>query len=321
MAKTPTLGKWEIIRNVFKTKSNISIALSPAAITIHTDSGDAEEIRSTLDPESKITLGNLSPVRLSPNPFFGINLDQMGLDGDTISMEWTNYNPSAFVNPSSSPAHSGGYTMQHLNQQQHPHQQQLPIVCLSSGDSGGAQQQYHPNHSQSQLLADVVGNGNLSNGCDITFINVDQLNMEQLKTECILSDDHQLCQNSSTRQHFHHFPSHHHHDVEIPSSDHRPNNTTHDLHDGLDVPNDEYQTIRVDESQQQQLHSQQSTTAFQYHQCSSMLDFSPFGWINDRQITPPPLSLAVSVDEEHHQILSISSHRNDTEEKDLSQQY
>lgn len=310
------------------------LALSPAAITILTDNGDSDEIRSTLDPESKITLGNLSPVRLSPNPFFGINLDQMGLDGDTISMEWTNYNPSAFGNQASPPNHSGGYSSLHqINQQpQHSHQQQQPqhlpnILCLSSGDSSSNHQFQH-SHSQTQLLSDVVvGNGSLSNGCDITFINVDQLNMDQLKTECILSEDQQCQSNNlhSSQQQFHHLATQnqmgHHSELRLA------NNTTNDLNDELDVANDEYQTIRIDDSQHQNLHSQHSN-AFQYnHQCPSMLDFNPFGWITDRQITPPP-SLAASVVEQHQQQPQhsgglSSSGRCDTDEKAniISHQY
>lgn len=282
------------------------LALSPAAITILTDTGDPEEIRSTLDPESKITMGNLSPVRLSPNPFFGINLDQMGLDSDTISMEWTNYNPSAFVTQSTSPAHSSvGYSagVHHLGQPQQHHQQHQqqhqPVVCQqSTADTSigmQQQQQHHHNHThQSHLLSDLG-----SNVCDVTFINVDQLNMEQLKTEFILSDDHP-CQNIVTRQQqqqlqFQQMPpaaAAHHLDSQL--LEHRLTDGTGHEGDALDGPDDEYQSICSLDNSQHQMNVQQQQSSnvaagFQYNHCSSMLDFNHFGWITDRPITPPSM--------------------------------
>lgn len=203
----------------------------------------------------------------------------------------------------------------HLSQQQH--HQHMPSVCLSSGDAASTSVEnhnynhhhHHSHHGHSQTDDDVGGGGggNLSNGCDITFINVDQLNMEQLKTECILNEDlnsiirqqqqfhhHQHLPTSTSSANHHLLGTHHHH--------HRSSNTpNNDLNDALDAPNDEYQPIgSVDEPssndhhhQHQQLHqhSQHITNnAFQYHhQCpSSMMDFNPFGWLIDRQITPPP---------------------------------
>lgn len=263
----------------------------------------------------------------------------MGLDGDTISMEWTNYNPSAFVNQSTSPVHSAdGYSsMHHLNhqQQQHPHQQQqhqLPTICLSSssGDTTDVHHLYHTNNNtQTQLLPDAIGSGSLSNGCDITFINIDQLNMEQLKTECILSEDNH--QNCLARHQMQHLPSHHqhhqnqHHHQDGSHLEHRMMNITpNDMPDGLDVPNDEYQTIRVDDSHQQEqlIHSQHSN-AFQYHHhcTSSILDFHPFGWITDRSNTPPSvLETSVQVEQVRHSS-GASSGREDADEKNLNQQY
>lgn len=292
-----------------------------------TDSGDPDEIRSTLDPESKITLGNLSPVHLSPNPFFGINLDQMGLDGDTISMEWTNYNPSAFVAQSTSPSHSGGvYAIHHNNnqqqQQQHQQQMQLPIVCLSSGDV----HQHHNNHSHSHLLSDSgSGNGGLANGCDITFINVDQLHMEQLKTECILNDE-LPCQTIDTRA----FQSHSHSHLD-PLSQLQTNSgeldgedtpTNHQamskyVVDGLGQ-DDDYQSIRVDHQQHQHLQTQQ-TAAYQYHHCPTMLDFNHFGWITDRSATPPPMH--VPAEQGHGGSESVSNEEETGLDKELTHQY
>lgn len=49
--------------------------------------------QTTLDPEGKISLGNLSPGRLSPNIFLGL-LDHPMLEKNNLALEWTNFNPS-----------------------------------------------------------------------------------------------------------------------------------------------------------------------------------------------------------------------------------
>lgn len=77
-------------------------ALSPTTAHITAD------IQNTLDPESKITLGNLSPVRLSPNIFLGITLDHIGGTSPTghgggahtshstcATLDWSAYTSSA----------------------------------------------------------------------------------------------------------------------------------------------------------------------------------------------------------------------------------
>lgn len=57
--------------------------MSPSAIVI-----EQSPIQHTLDPDSKLTLGNLSPGRLSPNLFLGINIDPNSMDR---TFEWTSY--------------------------------------------------------------------------------------------------------------------------------------------------------------------------------------------------------------------------------------
>lgn len=48
--------------------------------------------QTTLDPEGKISLGNLSPGRLSPNIFLGL-LDHPMMEKNNLALEWTNFNP------------------------------------------------------------------------------------------------------------------------------------------------------------------------------------------------------------------------------------
>lgn len=48
--------------------------------------------QTTLDPEGKISLGNLSPGRLSPNIFLGL-LDNPMMEKNNLALEWTNFNP------------------------------------------------------------------------------------------------------------------------------------------------------------------------------------------------------------------------------------
>lgn len=68
--------------------------MSPTAIL------NEQSMQHTLDPDSKITLGNLSPGRLSPNLFLGINLDSIGMDRNTLAMEWSSFTPSSSLSRS-----------------------------------------------------------------------------------------------------------------------------------------------------------------------------------------------------------------------------
>lgn len=120
--------------------------MSPTATTASTDQ---TSLQHSLDPELKITLGNLSPGRLSPNLFLGINLDHIGVDRNTLALEWSSFTPST----------SGGGPMS----------QSSSNNCLNLDDTAPA-----------------------SPFDECKYLNVDQFNMENFKTECILNLDQSM---------------------------------------------------------------------------------------------------------------------------------
>lgn len=73
-------------------------------------------LHSTLDPESKITLGHLTPERLSPNLFLSLSLDSIAERNNMDSIEWTTYTESI-------PTTSCTISL--------PHQQQHLELCIS----------------------------------------------------------------------------------------------------------------------------------------------------------------------------------------------
>ena len=121
---------------------------------------DQPSLQHTLDPESKITLGNLSPERLSPNLFLGINLDHISMDKNTLALEWTNFMPLSSTAPSTAESNSspGRDTPQTLR----------PSFLQSSDQS---------HHS---LLLDATSTSSFD---DIKFMN----DMDSFKAECILN--------------------------------------------------------------------------------------------------------------------------------------
>lgn len=121
--------------------------MSPSAIIT-----EQSPIQHTLDPDSKITLGNLSPGRLSPNLFLGINLDPNSMDRNNLSFEWTSY---------TSPSTSSTVTNNHQQHFQHRSTNNDPN-CLNMDENP-----YD----------------------DIKFLNTDQFNMESYKSDCILNID------------------------------------------------------------------------------------------------------------------------------------
>lgn len=144
----------------------------------------------TLDPESKITLGSLSPERLSPNLFLSMHLD--GIDErNNLNVEWVNYTDSI---PSSST------TLQHMQQQHEP---------SISSVTGGAMT---TNHNQNQYIRSTLLNptnlidmnnclnldSSISSYDDIKFFNVDHFNMETFKTDCILNMDQAIILDNKT---------------------------------------------------------------------------------------------------------------------------
>ncbi len=123
--------------------------MSPSAIIT-----EQSPIQHTLDPDSKITLGNLSPGRLSPNLFLGINLDPNSMDRNNLSFEWTSY-----TSPSTSSSNNN-----HHHQFQHRAINNDPN-CMNMEDTSPYD--------------------------DMKFLNSDQfgINMESYKSDCILNID------------------------------------------------------------------------------------------------------------------------------------
>lgn len=149
--------------------------MSPTATILN----DQSSIHHTLDPESKITLGNLSPGRLSPNLFLGINLDHIGMDKNTLSMEWTNFTPStSSTSMISSVQHHDAMMRSSVSDNIDIE----PVNCLN------------------------LDNASTSSYDDIKFLSGEQFNMDQFKTECILNLDHAMLDDPPSR---HQTPAHH----------------------------------------------------------------------------------------------------------------
>lgn len=151
-------------------------------------------LHHTLDPDSKITLGNLSPERLSPNMFLGINLDGIGND----RTEW-----ATFTMP---PSSSASATMtQMLPSQPHHYQSNAD---MGSGETSTSQMTSLASCSDenvSMLRSSIIHTNNLidmsnclnldnstSSYDDIKYLNVDHFSMANFKGDCI---DLQMDQN------------------------------------------------------------------------------------------------------------------------------
>lgn len=162
-------------------------------------------MQNTLDPESKITLGNLSPERLTPNLFLGINLDNIG-DRNNITLEWSNY-PSTSVSAApishSIPSH---------------HQSNIGLLPNSMASyattngittSTSLMSMPMPTTSNTMLRQtlnhtglDISNNLNLENSTssydDIKYLNVDQFNMDSFKSDCVLNMDQSMMLDDKT---------------------------------------------------------------------------------------------------------------------------
>lgn len=119
----------------------------------------------SLDPESKITLGPLSPGRLSPNIFLNLNIDHLGMDRNNLTLEWSSFPPT---HPQ---------TLQHPSQQMQSHQQSQDQSLPQSQMSG-------PN----SLNLD----SSPSSYDEIKFLNVDQFSMDNFKPDGILNLDQSI---------------------------------------------------------------------------------------------------------------------------------
>lgn len=137
-------------------------------------------LQHTLDPESKITLGNLSPERLSPNLFLSMNIDGID-DRNNISVEWTNYTENS-VAPAMS-IHS------------HHHHEMSMSSSLSSLPIMSQHQYVRPNLLSTPNVIDINSCLNMDNSAspydEIKFLGVDHFNnMDGFKGDCILNMDH-----------------------------------------------------------------------------------------------------------------------------------
>lgn len=143
-------------------------------------------LQHTLDPESKITLGNLSPERLSPNLFLSMNMNMnMNIDGvddrNNISVEWTNYSENT---PSS--------TMSLHSHHQHELTMSTPMTAVPV-----MSQYIRPNLLSTSNVIDINNCLSLDNSSspydEIKFLGVDHFNnMEGFKGDCILNMDQSI---------------------------------------------------------------------------------------------------------------------------------
>lgn len=162
----------------------------------HTDELNATQIlndsngmmQHTLDPESKITLGNLSPERLSPNLFLSMNIDGMD-DRNNISVEWTNYTESTPISTMS--LHS-------------IHPQELGMSSPLTAIPVMSQNQYiRPNMLSAANIIDINNCLNLDSSTspydEIKFLGVDNFtNIESFKNDCILNMDQSMILDDKT---------------------------------------------------------------------------------------------------------------------------
>lgn len=144
-------------------------------------------LQHTLDPESKITLGNLSPERLSPNIFLSMNLDGVD-DRNNISIEWTNFTECG---PTS--------TMSlHSNQQS-----ELGVSSLSAIPVMSHNQYIRPNLLSTVNAIDINNCLGLEHSTlpydEIKFLGVDHFNnIDSFKGDCILNMDQSIILDDKT---------------------------------------------------------------------------------------------------------------------------
>lgn len=213
--------------------------MSPTATILN----DQSSIHHTLDPESKITLGNLSPGRLSPNLFLGINLDHIGMDKNTLSMEWANFTPSTSSTGMIS-------TVQHHDAMMRSAVSDNidiePVNCLN------------------------LDNASTSSYDDIKFLSSEQFNMDQFKTECILNLDQAMLDDPPSR---HQTPAHHEQMMHLNQHHHQQHQ--HQQHHHQHQQQQLLHKLEDDHSQQLQLHQLQQESQIihrsqQHHHHSSI---------------------------------------------------
>lgn len=155
----------------------------PDELTTNQILNDANVILHTLDPESKITLGNLSPERLSPNTFLSMNIDGVD-DRNNISIEWTNFSENTPINS-------------------HHHHELTMSSPLTSVPIMNHNQYIRPNMLGTANFIDINNCLNLDNCTspydEMKFLGVDHFNnMESFKGDCILNMDQSVISDDKT---------------------------------------------------------------------------------------------------------------------------
>lgn len=146
-------------------------------------------LHPTLDPESKITFGSLTPERLSPNLFLSLSLDSIA-ERNNMDIEWTTYTESI---PTTS------YTISLPHQQQHLELSMSPPSTVATSFT-------HQSHYIRSTLSnpnnpiDMNNCLNLDNVTspydEIKYIGVDHFNhMENFRNDCIFSMNDTDCLN------------------------------------------------------------------------------------------------------------------------------
>lgn len=146
-------------------------------------------MQHTLDPESKISLGNLSPERLSPNLFLSMNIDGVDDHRNNISVEWTNYTENTPM-------------IYHHLQQNNQHELDMG-TSLTTLPAMNQNQYVRPNLLSTANIIDLNNCLNLENSTspydEIKFLGVDNFsNIESFKGDCILNMDQSIILDDKT---------------------------------------------------------------------------------------------------------------------------
>lgn len=137
-------------------------------------------VQHTLDPESKISLGNLTPERLSPNMFIGINIDPMieMNERNNIAIEWSNFTSNSSI-ASASQYHK-------LTPVTSAMTDLLPQMISTSINDHTVCSSAVP--VTSHQLIDINSCMNLDHSSpydEMRYLNVDNFSIESFKNDCI----------------------------------------------------------------------------------------------------------------------------------------
>lgn len=192
LMNTGNFGDFRLCPFNFQCLNSLFIDCSPTEIT----NESSFNLHHTLDPDSKITLGNLSPERLSPNMFLGINLDGIGND----RTEW-----ATFALP---PSSSASATMTQIlpSQTHHYHAStEMTSSALELSTSQMTSLASCSNENASMIRSSIIHTNNLidmsnclnldnseSSYDDMKYLNVEHFSMANFKGDCI---DLQMDQN------------------------------------------------------------------------------------------------------------------------------